>query len=109
VWQGVKVAYEYFDFGLFLSPSFYFWIGEMGSFLAIPVCTLIGVLFVFEADGYRERPYRWVAAVLAGGFVVNELLLLLCVQSWPLLADPERQIHLRMLPFISCTGCYPIH
>jgi len=110
LWEGLVATYRHFSVMLFVSLAFYLWIEVLFLLPLIPVYALV---FVFEfistrRTGSYRHPYLASAGTVVAAVAACELLVFLAAQSWPFLADPQRYERIRVFPFVTCPGCYPI-
>ena len=91
-----------FSWGLFISPSAYFFAGAMFSTMVFPIKILLMIPLLFIDDEsnelFKKRYSYSLLAVLA--ICAGELLFLtLMWGSLPLEVDAQHYVHLRLIPF----------
>jgi hypothetical protein len=103
---GLVAINRHFNFLIFWSPDYYLWLIVMFALLTLPWLCLTLIVFSFNpaSNTYLHR-YRWAALITAMTFLVFSALAFVAAGSWPLMIDAQNHVRVRIIPFLSCSGC----
>jgi hypothetical protein len=99
--HNVALVFRRFTWSLFFSPSAYVFFGAVFTsiFLPFQLFLMVPAFFDSEVLAYR-RPYLWSLCMVITIAISAILLQAIIWGSFPLPADKDDYIHLRMIPFI---------
>ena len=105
--HNMTVLYHRFTWLLFLSPAAACFFSASLSSVFLPIQVLIANAVLFDRNGsYYRRRYRWSAAGLLALGASCALLQLIAWGSFPLPANTEGRVYLRMVPFLPWPAQY---
>lgn len=100
----LKLGYERWSWGIFLSPSAHFCLQVLAASISLPLLGLVFVAFVVKnpADWNLKARQRWLYSVLliVGIFLLPFIAEALMWGSFPFTFDDQGVSRLRMIPFI---------
>lgn len=99
-YHNLALVYRRWSWALFFSPAAATFFGATLTSMWLPIYILLISFTLFDRTGpsYRRR-YWWSAAVVVGIAASSALVQLIIWGSFPLPADSDGHVHLRMIPF----------
>jgi hypothetical protein len=100
-YENIRLVFARFFWGIFFSPSAYFFLGSILTSVILPIRLLLLIPMFFDrsSEAYGRR-YLWSLCVVLAILVSAALLQILIWGSVPLTVAKDGHIHMRIFPFV---------